>query len=485
MLRILVSDSMSTALRLHLIIVFNFLISIISASPVKTIISGSIPGGAGRTLRVYGYTNQITFKPEKITSFKISENDSFSFDIQIEKGEVKTIFFAVERFKSFDLYAEAGKLYRLSFDSLDFDSQDDLISSLNAANQQLVYHIDDQEDLNNLITELVVEFVRFSVEDFSEVVKMHNVRKLDEFRVRLDSLFGKIKHPFFKVVLEYSLAEIEFNARLKNNSYFVGRYFNDRPFHYENPAFMNFFNSFFDKFVYSASRKISFSDLEQNIVTKPDYKALLDSLGKDTLLKNEVVRDMVLIKNLHQMYFANILDRSDVYNMMKTISEQSKFSKNRQIALSLLREMTLHFQKQNAPPLLARKANGDPFSLDSLDRKYLYLFFFTTNSKICYPEMIVLNNMYPKFSTFINIVFVSMDVNFLRFYYFMKDYSYPWHFVNFYRNFDIEDDWGVNVYPQAFMIDPDMKIIDINAPLPSEYLEKYFNDLLKQRNTGN
>jgi hypothetical protein len=62
----------------------------------------------------------------------------------------------------------------------------------------------------------------------------------------------------------------------------------------------------------------------------------------------------------------------------------------------------------------------------------------------------------------------------------MKDFQYPWYFANFYKNFDIEDDWGINIYPQAVMIDPVLNIINRNAPLPSEFLEKYFKDLLKQ-----
>jgi thiol-disulfide isomerase/thioredoxin len=477
---------MNSELRFHLFLFILIFSTALFAAPLKTVIHGKLPGGAARYVRLYGYTNNISNKPVKISVDTIRNNDTFSVEFQMEKGDVKTVFFAVERFKSFDMYVEAGKTYHLVFDSLDFSIQDETYSPLTSATPNLIFHIPDKpDDLNNLINDLVVEFVRFSVEDFSEIMKTRNARKFEDFRRRLDSLFGNQKHPFFNTVLEYTLADIEFTARLKNNAYFIERYFNNRPFQYDNPAFMNFFNVFFDKYIYASSRKILFSDLEKHIVSQPNYKALLDSLGKDTLLKNEIVRDMVLIKNLHQMYFSNLLHRESIFDMMNIIGRESKFQKHRQTAQALLPEMNVHFLKQPAPPLLARKSDGESFSLDTLRGKYIYLFFFTTYCKVCYPEMIVLNNLYPKFSHSVSVVFVSMDMNFLKFYYFMQDHNYPWHFVNFYRNFDIEDDWSVSVYPQAFMIDPEMNIVNSNAPLPSEFLEHYFTGILQQGKSGN
>jgi len=38
--------------------------------------------------------------------------------------------------------------------------------------------------------------------------------------------------------------------------------------------------------------------LISNIEWQVNYKALLDSLGKDTLLKNEVIRELVLLENI-------------------------------------------------------------------------------------------------------------------------------------------------------------------------------------------
>ncbi len=454
--------------------------STLFAAPVKTVIKGELKNGSEKWIRLYEYTNLISLKTKKIAVDSIGKNKTFSFELMIEKGEVKTVFFAVERFKSYDFYVEAGKTYYLVFDSLDFMLQDEFYSPLTSAFPNLEFAIkDDPNDLNNHIMEMIIEFVRFSVYDFAEIAQTRNRPKMNEYRIKLDSLFGHITHSFFQTMLEYSFAEMELAARLKKNSDFVAQYFNDRPFQYDNPAFMNFFNVFFDKYIYTTSRKIPFRDLDLHIVQERNYKGLLDSLGKDELLVNEVVRDMVLIKNLHQMYFSAFYNRESVYNMMQDISTQSKFEKHRQIAADLLTEMNLHKKSMKAPPLIAREIDGQIFNLDSLKGMYTYVFFYTTYCRMCYAEMVVLNNLYGKYNNQVHFVSVSMDVNFLKFYYYMQDYKYPWDFVNFFKNFDIEDEWGVKIYPQAFMLDPNGNIINSNAPMPSEYLDDYFKEILK------
>lgn len=465
---------------MRLLLILLFISQTLSAAPMKTIIQGELKNGAQRWIRVYEYTNQLTYTPRKISIDSIGKNGTFRMELQIEKGETKTIFFAVERFRSADFYIEAGKTYSLVFDSLDFSIQDELYSPLTSNFPGLIFHLpNNPDDLNNRITGFLIELMNFTDNEFSDVVRNRDSEKFETYKKRIDSLFAGVKNPFFQSLLEYSLAELQFTARLKNNAYFVAKYFNDRPFLYENPAFMNFFNVYFDKYIYTVSRRIAPADLEQHVVREPNYKALLDSLGKDSLLKNEVVRDMVLIKNLHQMYFANYLHREKIFDMMTEISRVSKFVKHRQIASALLSEMNLHVRKRKAPPLVAREADGQYFHLDSVKGMYTYVLFYTTYCRMCYPELNVLNTVYQKFSNQVYFVSVSMDVNFLKFYYFMNDYSYPWEFVNFNRNFDIEDEWGVKVYPHAFMIDPDGYIINDNAPMPSEFLETYLREILK------
>ncbi len=452
----------------------------LQAAPLKTVIHGRVKGASEKWIRMYSYTNLITQKPVKITQDSVGKNELFRFEFNLQPNEIKTVFFAVERFRSFDFYVEAGKTYELNFDSLDYNIQDEYYSPLTSEFPNLIFLLSaDSAELNQLILQLTMELINFSIKDFADVVGTRNISKMEGFKTRLDSIFAGKGNEFLKAMVEYSYAEMEFTARLKNNAYFVRKYFSDRPFLYDHPAFMYFFNVFFDKYIYATSRKISIRDLDLHIIRDRNYKALLDSLGKDTLLKNEVVRDMVLIKNLSQMYFSGFYPRDSVYLLMKDISLQSKFKRHRAIAASILSEMTLHQKEKAMPSLKVRELDGDPVCIDTMKGKYIYLMFFTTYCTACYPEFAVLEDLVKKYKNNIHFITVSMDVSFLKFYYFMQDYQYSWDFYNFSKNFEIEEQWGVQVYPHAFMINPEGNIINSNAPMPSEFLDNYLGELLK------
>ncbi len=468
----------------HFALVFLLISTTVIASPVNTIITGEVRNAANKYIRIYEYSNFITYKPKKITQVQIDKNEKFRVELYVEKGEIKTVFFAVERFKSFDFFIEAEKNYELIFDSVDYSTQDKYYSPLNTAFPRLIFHIKNStpDDINNLTAKLLSELATYTVNDFPDVIRTRDRKRLEGFRLTLDSIFENNSNTFFAIMIDYSYAELKFLARLAGNDYFGSTYFNFSPFYYTNPAFMNFFNVFFDKYIYKISRKIQISDIELHIVKDRNYKALLDSLGKDSLLANEVIRDMVLIKNLTQMYYSKLFPLPDLYNLLFDISQQSKFLKHRKIASDILNDMHLHISKHKAPLLIAREPDMYIFNLDSMKGLFTYIFFFNTHCLPCYPEMKILNNIYNKYNKDIYFVSVSLDVDFSGYYNFVKEHKYPWDIVNFAKNFDMEEQWGVKTYPSAFMISPDGYIIDDYAPLPSENLDEYIHKLLNTYN---
>ncbi len=59
---------------------------------------------------------------------------------------------------------------------------------------------------------------------------------------------------------------------------------------------MDFFNQFFDHYLTAGNKFVSEKDLEKGINELVSLPALLDSLGKDTLLLSESLRELVLLK---------------------------------------------------------------------------------------------------------------------------------------------------------------------------------------------
>lgn len=449
----------------------------------KTIIEGYIPNSAGKCIRMYSFEDFMSYQPLLIAKDTIRQSNYFRFDLPLKQAEVKVIYFAIERYKSAELLVAANRIYVFNFDSIDFSHQDRYYSPLAYNFPMLNVHIKpDTSDLNYIAIMLNEELSSFSLNIFPQVVASRNRQLLQNFRKRLDSIFAFVKHPFMRVFIDYSFAEIEFISGLYSREYFIGKYMHDIEFHYDNPAFMNFFHVFFDKYIYTSSSKIYFRDLHKHINQQPNYRILLDSLGKDHILVNEVIRDMVLIKNVHQMYIDQVFSRDTLCLFLKTISTESKFSRHRKIAQNLLHSMEF-FNKRSLdldlPKLIFKDSQGKHFHLDTLTNMYTYMLFFTTYSLDCLRELQALKIAYNKFKNHIRFLAVSMDVEFLQFYYFMQENSYPWITVNFNKNFEFEDYLQLKVFPQAVLVSPNGKIINLQAPLPSENLVDFFNSLLK------
>lgn len=454
----------------------------LGASNFNTTIRGKVPGAENRVIRLYAFKNLITTSPVKIAQDTIRPSSEFRFNLLLNKGDVKVVYFAVEKYSSFDLYVEEGKSYFLEFEKLDYLNQDQLYSPFSFNSPVLNFSLPKNEnELNRQIWRLTNEIIVFSEENILEIVQTRNPNKIEVFKNRIDSIFKVDKRSkYFNDFIEYAIADIEYNSGLYHRKYFVDKYFNNRPFLYNNPAFMAFFNSFFDKYINMHNLRMFSNDLQNNIGKETNYTALLDSLGKDPLLVNIVVREMVLIKNIHQMYYDNFFSKKSLTDFMKEINQKSRYTEHKEIA-SQIRDEFLREQLHNFKPSLhLKQADGLYIDLEEFRGVYTYLLFFTTSCLECVMEFNALNNLYPKLKDEVNFIGVSMDVSFLNFFYFMKESKYPWHFGNFDKEFDVEDEWRIRLFPHAVLIDQNGNVVNENAPLPTEMLENYLFKLLKK-----
>lgn len=446
----------------------------------NTTIRGKVPGAENRIIRLYAFQNLISSTPIKIAQDTIKPNSEFKFNLSLNKAEIKVVYFAVERYKSYDLYVEEGKSYFLEFDKLDYLNQDLLYCPYSINSPVLNFRLPiNQNELNQQIWRLTNEIIFFLDNNILNIVSERDTKPIEVFKNRLDSVFDINKRSkYFNDFIEYAIADIEYSTGLFNRKYFVDKYLNNRPFLYNHPAFMVFFNTFFDKYLQFHNSRVFANILQQNIGETTNYTALLDSLGKDPLLVNIVVRDMVLIKNVFQMYYDKTFSKGQITNFISEISKETRYKEHKEIA-NQLREEFLRDQLINYKPSLELKlSDGTYVDLEDFRGVYTYLLFFTTLCKECLIEFNALNLIYPKLKENVNFVGVSMDVSFLNFFYFMKENTYGWTFGNFDKNFDVEDNWKIKLYPHAVLLDKNGKIVNDNAPLPTEMLDNYLFKLL-------
>jgi peroxiredoxin len=445
---------------------FFFLSTLLLAAPFEIIIKGSFPGAEGREIRLMEYGDQISYRELEIASVKVDQNAEFTF--RFTRFHPQYVFFRVDHARM-GLFVEPGINYSLVFESVDFELLDDKI---NPYLNPWFFHFEithPQPNINTHINRLDDEFYDFFSENFALIHKSRNRASLQPIIHRVDSLFSHIDNDFFQNYRRYQLAYYRQVSNLIGFHESAGEYLMGQPILYNNPQYMNYFNIAFDKYIFAGSRKITITDLSHTVNTLASTHALMDSLGKDTLLRNEVLRELVMIKGLNDMLHNPDFIQSNVESMISQIAEASKFPEHRNIAQNVLNVRQKLKEGSSAPAFTITTDSGDLIDFPKdFEGKYLYVVFWASWCETCFLDFVALNEIYSLHNENLSVLAISTDRNQSSYQNMVKTLDFPWENVYFDRNFRLLDAYEVRSLPAYVLIDRQGNIINTPAPKPSE-----------------
>ncbi|HRS54700.1 MAG TPA: redoxin domain-containing protein, partial [Bacteroidales bacterium] len=243
-----------------------------------------------------------------------------------------------------------------------------------------------------------------------------------------------------------------------------------------------FFNTFFDGYFNDIAGKIDEVELVSAVNKQKSYIALFNALGKDSLLKNERLRELVMLVTLRNMYYTQGYDRKAVENILHELSEISKFKQHKTIALNLIKKID-KFKKGSPAPYFKLKDKNEQFvSLNDFKGKYIYLTFWNTQCVDCEAEFELINNVYNKIKAKTEVVSISTDKHFLTMQLFLKKKKYLWTFLHFNGDYQLLENYQVKTVPFYILIGPEGEIIDYPAKSPIYNLENYLNKNISTKN---
>ena len=441
-------------------------------------IKGKATGAEGKTLSVYTWADQITHTEKKIASGKIDSTGKFDFSFKIEE----TIFTYLKvDFTRAPMYLEPGKTYDLAISCPDCKSPDDKTNPyLSPKPLSVVILNSDSTELNYMIIKFNALYDDFMLKDYLTVAKHRNKSRLDTFRLKIGKQFGDIKNEYFSNLVKYRLAAIEESAQLKNNLTLSKKYLRNKPVLYENTGYMEFFNEFFKNYINQESPYITLQDLYRTINNVKSFPALMDTLGKDTILKNEVLRELVALKDLGELYYTKDYDKASILSMYKYVKENSKFPQHRIIAENYIKLFTKLAPGSIAPSFSLKDYHGLSYSLEEFNKdKYVYVFFWTTWCVPCLSEMELIKKYKEKYGTQVEFVGISADKEYMTYYNFMQKKSYDFTTLHWGNNTELMENYDVKAYPTYILIGPDGKIVQCPAEAPSSRLDALLYDLTK------
>lgn len=453
----------------------------VDAANFEISITGNFPGAEGKEIRLMQYGDLITYREMEIDAAVIDGEGNFSF--AFSRFEPLYLFFRVDHARA-GIFAEPGMEYHLQWEPVDFSLLDDRINPyLNPWN--FAFSLSENgEGLNHQIDEFENELYKHLAEQFVMIQMTRNAGLLENIREHTDSLFGSVDNRYFRDYYRYSYAYYRQVANLSRFSSLVQEYILNQPVLYQNTQYMNFFNTVFDTYIFAGSRSISGYDLRYTINEQNSYHALMDSLGKDTILRNEVLRELVMLKGLQDMHGNPDYRDANIENILSWVRENSKFPQHKIIAQNILYQKK-HLQEGNEmPSFVLHDETGKAINLpDDFGGKYLYIGFWASWCESCLLDFIALKQIYQEHKEDIAIVAISTDRDKQALERFTRQHNFPWKTLHFADDFRLLDTYQVRGMPLYILANREGKVVGFPARRPAGELKIQIEWLLHQERT--
>lgn len=450
--------------------IFLFLISVqcltvLALKPV--VIEGTASFAKGGKIRFYVYNDLLLQQRQMLTEANVSKDGFFRTEFPVNETCLLTfaynanygsIYVEPERKYKVDLLADEEMLPRIDAEMIGDGLK---ISILPVDTAELNYKINRFDRYFNYFLALYGNgLLDYSPHVYDSLVAQLTVR----FPYKSDAI------DYYSVYIKYKLAYLDLLYYHKNKKDLYDKYLNTKYIFYNNTAYMDFFDQFFEEYLYAGSRKITKPMLYQDINEKCDYNKLLDDLGRDPVLVNEVIREMALIKGLGELYGMDAeFNKRNILMLLKKMSQVSKFKEHRIMAENMAHYLLDLRPGTTAPDFSLKDIHNTTVKLSDFKGKYVYLHFFSTYCLDCIREMQVLKSIQNMYKDSLQIISIMLDFEPTKLYHFVTEYKeFNWLFLHFNSDYAFLDNYQIYGLPFAVLINSEGLIVNYPAKSPMD-----------------
>ena len=443
-----------------------------------TRIEGTALFAKNKTLRLYTYDDMLSRNRELLTVAEVDGNGLFSVNLPNIR-EITMLTFAYNlTYGSF--YVEPNRSY-----VVDLYTDSTLINRVDAEMLgnyiQITVLNNDSTELNWKINYFDQYYTYFMYYNGTAIMRHAPKEIYDSLLQVIESRFPVPDQPvdFYDVYVKYRIGIMESMYYDKSKSKIYHKYLETPYVYYNNPAYMDFIGLFFEDYLYSGSKKITKGILYQDINELNNYAKLLDDLGKDPLLQNEIIREIVLIKGLGELKaYPEEFKKGNLESLLNALSQKTKFKEHRMLATNQLKSFQLMNPQGKLIPFTLTDEKGNEVTSSQFAGKYLYIQFFATYCQDCIREMLILKYLKSQFGDKVQFLSVMLDFEPMKLYHFVKDYpDFDWQFAKIDGNCEFLEQYHLYTLPLGLLADPDGRIVAFPAPSASDGLGELFQKI--------
>ncbi len=446
----------------------------------KSHIELNFPGAENTKATIWTYKDLISLERKVIAEVMIDKNGDFSFNTY--NSDNKKYYIEIRYFR-ISFYVEPHTNYKIQFDKVDFSNREYYPKTVVGYLSPNYRIIEPQKaEINNELDSLNLIFDNF-VNDNHLRLRMGNKswRLVDSLEAEVNKYLARHPRKFLEKNANIQLAQFRMLTNQYGRDFIVKEYFDPKKISYNDDAYMSFFRSFWTNYINSSVKHKLAIKLDSVINYEKSYQALSALLANDSLLTNPSLRELVILRNLPQLYNMGKYDKKAIINILYDISASKLNKEHQSIAINIRTKLESIEKNAKAADFNFIDSNNDTLNLERLSNKYIYIQLWTNDCIDCISDLKYTNELYEEFNDVITFIHISLDRSNADMLSFLEGKDYKWHFVFLEDNYKFLHDYQISILPRAILIDKDGVIINSNAPRPSEYFEDYFLKYLNDK----
>lgn len=343
----------------------------------------------------------------------------------------------------------------------------------------------DSIELNALIFDYEGLYTDFFTSDEGRFLSRNVMfKRADSLKLTCDKRYKSISNEYFKNYVEYSIASINASVS-RGENYLISGFILNKPIRYTHSEYMKFFGSCFSGYLKALASSRKGTSLYNIINTQADYKQLDNFLKEDRFLKNDSLRQLVILDNLWDFYFSSEFDPGAIENIVSQLSQATTIKEHKKITGTMLAYFNKMQPGSQAPGFLARTREGKIGALASYKGKWVYLNFFSTANSASLREMPKIAALKKKFGDKVSFISICVDDSIKTYLNYSKNnikFDWPiWFNQDHSISKTAKDLYFVTGSEAYFLINNSGYLVESPALSPSQGIEVKFNMLFKKK----
>lgn len=440
---------------------------------------GNEPDYAGITLEFKQKIDYISDADYTLATAQVNANGDFEVTLGIVEETLVTLELGVHNCL---LFIEPGQTLRIGFPPRMDQSE---AERLNPFFEHVEVRLRPYDEDPNSINAQISKFDKLLGDQLDHV--MGQVQKLDpepqiaDGRRVLDSFPTENAHPYVQAYKTYRLGLYDYITGTLRSKMLSDTYFKNKPVLHNHPAYMELFNLVYDKYFVYHGRTPEGQKIFDAISEQRSYRALCDVLAQNDYLGQDTLRELVILKGIHDEFFSSNFSRKALTVILDTLYTQTKIPEHSIIATQIRERVTKLLPGFIPYPFTLTNQHEEKISLSQLRGKHLLLGFCTTSSYTCIQDFALLKRLEETYGTHLHIATVCADESFEAMAHYAKTAGYTWPFLFYGDRPQLIKEYDIRAYPTYFLLDEEGRIVLSPAPSPQENLDKLLHDILRAK----